>query len=151
PSPQKPQHPLAELIDQQHQIIEQRWLQRVQQDVARREGLSPTALRDGIAHYLTAIARTLRDRSPITLVPRSHDAWSDVAKEHGITRVRIGFDVVQLVHEFIVLRQIIIGLAAEHGVHEGLDQLTDIIEVAISVAVGSYVQARDYEARRRQA
>ena len=79
--------------------------------------------------------------------------WSTVAKDHGITRVRIGFDISQLVHEFVVLRRVIYEVAQEHDreFRAAEPALTELLESAIGVAVQAYVDARDYDARRAQA
>jgi signal transduction histidine kinase len=68
-------------------------------------------------------------------------------------RVRIGFDITQLIHEFIVLRRVIREVAVAtlqpEGDAEGV--LADCIEPAIVAAVEAYVEARDHEARKSQA
>ena len=80
-------------------------------------------------------------------------AWREVAREHGVTRVRIGFDISQLVREFIMLRHVIREVAAELAPppekYEPI--LADLFDAAISAAVQSYMDARDYEGRRHQA
>jgi len=77
-----------------------------------------------------------------------------VAREHALTRVNLGFDIGQLVHEFIVLRQMIFLVAREEGLP--LDSriygvIADLIEGAIATAVQSYADSRDFQARREQA
>jgi signal transduction histidine kinase len=115
-------------------------------------GVELTQLRNAIPHYLVELAKVLA-KGDDPLDHRAEAAWSKVAREHGITRVRIGFDISQLVHEFIVLRQVIQEVMSVH-VPDWHDQgavLAELIEPAIAVAVQAYVDARDYEARRTQA
>jgi signal transduction histidine kinase len=80
-------------------------------------------------------------------------AWSKVAREHGVTRVRIGFDINQLVREFVILRHVIREIAEKQGVVlDGPETiLTDCLDGAIGASVGAYVDARDYQARRKEA
>jgi signal transduction histidine kinase len=144
---------LGELIDQHRATIEQRWLDRILADLGSNPGAELTELRDGMPDYLASVVALLGARPAINLLERAHTAWSDMARQHGVTRVRIGFDIGQLVHEFVVLRHVIRELATESGINEtGVEALlADILDAAISEAVEAYVEARDYEARRKQA
>jgi len=145
---------LCKVIEQRREEIEQRWLERVQRDVVKRPGVELTQLRDGMPDYLVALSNALRSESiGKSLGERGDSAWSKVARDHGITRVRIGFDIGQLVHEFVVLRRVINEVAQKHdpGFSEAESLLTELLDSAISVAVQAYVDARDHEARRAQA
>ena len=141
---------LADVIAANQQAIERRWLELVQADIVKAQRVELTQLRDGLPHYLSALVRLLRSGRVEDLTPLSSEAWSTVAREHGVTRVRLGFDIAQLVHEFVVLRHVIQDEAHKHGlgVHS---VLADVIDAAIAAAVRAYVDARDYDARRRQA
>jgi hypothetical protein len=146
---------LRRVIDQNRSEVERRWLARVQQDIARTPGVELTQLRDGLSYYLAALVQLLcsgQRAAQLSTGVGATSAWATVAREHGITRVRIGFDIAQLVHEFIVLRQVIREVAAEHGlIADGADALlSDILDAGISVAVQAYVDARDFDARRNR-
>lgn len=147
---------LGHIIDGRREEIARRWLERVQRDVARTPEVELTQLRDGVPDYLAALADLLlsgQTPTQLSTGPGVSRAWADVAREHGITRVRIGFDITQLIHEFVVLRQVIRDVAAEHAAFATGPEtvLADILDAGISVAVKSYVEARDFEARRKQA
>ena len=147
---------LGRIIDGRREEILRRWLERVQRAIARTPDIELTQLRDGLPDYLAEIAQLLRSGQTAMQLPSgagSAAAWAGVARDHGITRVRIGFDITQLVHEFIVLRQVIRDVAEEHGLGVGGPDavLSDILDAGISVAVKSYVEARDFDARRKQA
>lgn len=145
---------LADLIQQHRTEIERRWLDRVERDVASSAApVEPTHLRDGLPDYLDALVAQFRKSGPQRYGETTEPAWSKVAREHGVTRVRIGFDISQLVHEFVVLRQTIRELVAENQIDfAGVEAiLADTLDAAISVSVAAYVDARDYEARKRQA
>ncbi len=143
---------LSEVIGHNRTEIEQRWLARVQAHVDAR-GVSLTNLRDGLPDYLKALTALLAENAAPDLESKAKPVWADVAREHGITRVRIGFDIDQLIEEFIVLRQVIREVAEQHGlpVHGPESVLADALDAAIAVSVRAYVDARDYLARQKQA
>jgi signal transduction histidine kinase len=131
--------------------IESRWLDRVLKDLAGRADVQPTHLRNGMPDYLEALADLLSNPHPSRQDGTAR--WETVARDHGITRVRIGFDIDQLVREFMILRHTIQTVAQEHGVGttDAEGALADNIEDAIASSVRAYVETRDYEARRVQA
>jgi len=143
---------LSEIIGRSRTEIEQRWLARVQAQVDVK-GVSLTNLRDGLPDYLKALTALLSENPDPDLESKAKPLWSSVAREHGITRVRIGFDIDQLIDEFIVLRQVIREVAEQHGlpVRGPESVLADALDAAIAVSVRAYVDARDYLARQKQA
>lgn len=142
---------LGEIIDRYCKDVEQQWLERVQRDVNDKPGVALTQLRDGLPDYLTALVRLLS--ADTWANDGAENTWAGIAREHGITRVRIGFDITQLVHEFVVLRQVIRDVATAHGgiTVETQALLADILDSGVAVAVKAYVEARDFAARRKQA
>jgi signal transduction histidine kinase len=139
---------LAEVIERRSDDIQARWLTRVRAD-ARAAEVALTDLKDGIARYLERIVASLRASGN-----GGKHAWHDVASEHALTRIRIGFDIEQLMHELVVLKQTVTQVLREEGALSGVgtfERLTDIIDDAVTASVKSYVQARDYEARRQRA
>ncbi|HVV51078.1 MAG TPA: sensor histidine kinase [Polyangia bacterium] len=142
---------LGRIIEQRSEEIERRWLERIQQDVVKQPGVELTLLRDGMPHYLLELTKLLGNGVD-PLDDRAESAWTRVARDHGITRVRIGFDISQLVHEFMVLRRTIQEVVREEDASlPSADVLADVLEAAIAVAVQAYVEARDFESRRAQA
>jgi signal transduction histidine kinase len=142
---------LGRIVASKAMEIEGRWLERVAAEIAGQRDVHPTLLRDGMPDYLAELAR---------LLSGAHDSaengsasWIRVAREHGITRVRVGFDIEQLVREFVMLRKVIEELGQEVGALTGhaASTLADLIDAAIAKSVSAYVETRDYEARRRQA
>src|SRR3954453_14104830 len=90
---------LADVIERHRRVIEATWLTRVEEEVDRKD-TNPALLRDGMPDYLTELVRLLR--SPVD-VGSAAKTWSTVAEKHGLMRVRIGFDIRQLLQEFIFL------------------------------------------------
>ncbi len=143
---------LADALERRQPDIEARWLTKIRAD-ARADHVQVTELKDGIGEYLRRIARALRSGASALECQASTD-WADVADEHALTRIRIGFDVEQLVHELVVLRVTITDALREEGVipnESSIERLTGIIDVALAASVKSYVQSRDYQLRRQQA
>jgi signal transduction histidine kinase len=125
----------------------------VKNDIGASSEIEPTQLRDGLPDYLNALVRLFSRTDATHLDLTAEPSWSKVASEHGITRVRIGFNINQLIHEFIILRQVIRETVEEQGsVVEGPEAvLADTLDAAIAAAVSAYVDARDYDARKKHA
>jgi len=142
---------LGEVIHARAREIAERWLERVRDDIAHRHDVELTQLRDGIPDYLEELARLLTRDSGDT--GRGTESWARVAREHGVTRVRFGFDIDQLVREFYALRKVIEAVAAEdHALTtESEAALADLIDAAVAESVRAYIDRRDFEARRAEA
>jgi signal transduction histidine kinase len=144
---------LADAIVSRMDDIEQRWLARVREEVAaRRSDVAPTDLKNAIREYLLGLADALRGEE--TLEEGGTAAWVEVAREHALTRVRLGFDIDQLVREFILLRRVLFEIAREEKLISNdlqSERLVDLIGAAIATSVRSYVESRDAAARRMQA
>jgi signal transduction histidine kinase len=143
---------LAKVIERRTRDIEQRWLDIVQRDVAERQDTSATDLRDAIGEYLVRLSRALRGEDSIETSGAT--AWAELAREHALTRVRLGFDIDQLVREFILLRRVLTDIAREEElVSDDLhnERLADLADAAIAKAVSSYTASRDLASRRDQA
>src|SRR5262245_37150568 len=144
---------LADAIERRLQVIEHRWLDRVEAEVVDSgHHIEPTALRDAIGEYLASLAKALHGEGSVE--SGGTTAWADVAREHALTRVRQGFDVGQLVREFILLRRVLFEVIREEDLlssdRRG-EHLADLVEAAIATSVRSYVESRDVAERRSQA
>ncbi len=141
---------LADLIDACRDDIVARWLKRVETELGKSVGTAQ--LQNAMPDYLAGLSAALRGTGG--LPQRGAAAWVDVAREHALTRVRLGFDIDELVREFILLRQVLAEVSRERQANLDIPQaerVADLIEAAISVSVRSYVEARDYAARQREA
>ncbi len=143
------QRVLGAVIRRRREDILDRWLHRLQAelDVDRAD---PTDLKNALPDYLTKLADAL-ERADATA---GEQAWMEVARHHAVTRVRLGFDIAELVREFTLLRRVLFEVAREEGVMDNDRQAERIVELigsATAAAVQSYVDARDYEARRVEA
>ena len=142
---------LAGAIDRRCRDIIDRWLRQLRAEL-RHRNVEPTALVDGIEDYLKNVAALLRGGSSGTA--GGERVWAAIAKEHAITRVRQGFDIDELIQEFVLLRKILLGVLDEEGAltnRQQIDRIVDLIEAAVKLAVRSYVEHRDYQAKRTEA
>src|SRR5437016_1682259 len=110
---------LAKIIERRSDAIVENWLEQVRADAAAAR-ISVTDLRDGIHDYLRRLSELLEGGTSLDSVGSS--AWSDIAREHAITRVRLSFDVSQLFHELAVLRRAIFQTLRADGAIVGADQ-----------------------------
>lgn len=141
---------LADVIERRAEEVIARWLEQVRADAAATH-VSPTDLRDGIHYYLQRLAELLRGGQALEGVGAS--AWTDVAHEHALTRVRLGFDVVQLFHELVLLRRVTTRILGEEGLGDGdqLERVVALADAAIASSLKSYIDFRDFMARRAEA
>jgi signal transduction histidine kinase len=143
---------LAAAIERRKDEIETRWVATMFGQLEGRP-IELTELRNAMPDYLAALVQTLREDEG-TIEQSGAMAWAAVAREHALTRVRLGFDIQELVREFIALRRILFDIAREEGVfadERQTSRLADLVESAVAEAVKSYVDSRDYAARRLEA
>jgi signal transduction histidine kinase len=151
PLPEAQRTALADVIERRGSEILERWLARVEKEMRDPE-LTRTELRDAMPSYLGRLALALRTADSVEIGGAS--AWAEVATEHALTRVRLGFDIDELVHEFVVLRQIMLAVVAEEMTAldwQPVAHISDLLGAAIEVAVKAYVESRDYAARKLEA
>jgi len=113
--------------------------------------VEPTDLKYEIQQYLALVVVALRSEDPGHLALH---VWREVAHEHALTRVRLGFDVEQIVRELTLLRRTVVRVLHEDEVPitaESVEAVTDVIDAAIAASIKSYVDARDYGARQEHA
>ena len=105
--------------------------------------IDPTRLRNALPDYLDRLVESPRGES--TLDTGGTAAWVDIAREHAVTRVHLGFNIRQLVHEFAILRRVIVGVVRRTASVtldvEQMEVVAELIESAIAEAVDSYVRA----------
>jgi signal transduction histidine kinase len=140
---------LAVAIERHQPEIINRWLDRVRDDTEKAgHDVNPSELRDGIGDYLKNLADALRNSESAEM--GGTDAWKRVAREHALTRVRLGFDIDQLVHEFVTLRRVAQEIAVDPSDGPQIVMLADLIDAAIATSVKSYVESRDYRTRQQE-
>ena len=140
---------LAAAIERHQCEIINRWLDLVREETEKAgHDVNPSELRDGIGDYLNNLADSLRSSESAEI--GGTDAWKRVAKEHAMTRVRLGFDIDQLVREFVILRRVAQEIAIDPSDGLQIVLLADLIDAAIATSVKSYVESRDYRTRQQE-
>jgi signal transduction histidine kinase len=143
---------LALSLEKNRSEVERRWLERVGSEL-NHHGLSETQLRDSIPDYLVSIAQQLRRNDAQTAMDRGTHAWTRVAKEHALARSREGFDIDELMLEFLLLRRVLLEVCGERAnlTPVQTELITRLIHGALIASVKSYVDHRDYLGRQEQA
>ncbi|MFL5357338.1 PAS domain S-box protein [Archangium sp.] len=142
---------LAELLEERHEELIQRWTGRLREGIAPGE-LYQAELEDHIGDYLWELGAVLHRYQ--TGEERAVPEWSPGAREHGGQRLRVGFDLQALVREYHVLRECILDLVEETGVRVTLGEvraLTGFITTSIAEGVAEYSRQRDAALRLSEA
>lgn len=141
---------LADALERRHVDIVERWLRRTRED-AHASRVDVTALRDHIDEYLSRLVGLLRKGAPLDEIGTA--IWADLAREHALTRVRLGFDVGQVFHELALLLRVTMEVLRMEGMSDTqqFERLLELIEPAMSKSIQAYVDSRDHAARRTEA
>jgi signal transduction histidine kinase len=139
--------PLHTLLSSHSDELLQRWAQANASDSASQ--VTRVELIDRMPHFIDELITALHP-SALPLP----DAASPSAGEHGQQRLRLGFDVGEVVREYGKLHLTILQLAAENQVLIAVEEsqiLTAAINRGTSDAVTEYVSQRDAELQRQSA
>lgn len=145
---------LAQLLDKRREELLAAWRAEVRQlEVAR--NLDTPALNDHLPDFLQELADELRACGDGDDTSVLDDMIENNSISHATQRVRIGFDIVELVAEYNVLRNAIRDLAETN--HLSLDGetgsiLNRVIDRAIGLSVKTYAeqQAEQVKAKRQE-
>jgi two-component system, OmpR family, phosphate regulon sensor histidine kinase PhoR len=140
---------LAALITHERDVLLARWRQQVRQ-LPSAQPLDIPTLNDHIPALLEELAFALRSR-PDETVAEALAEGSPPA--HGLQRVEDGFDIVEVVAEYGMLRSCIQGLAEENGLNlqgEPFRIVNRVIDRAIGVAVQTFATQRALDVQRRR-
>lgn len=129
----------AKLIEQNQEDIFDRWEQQVRRDIPAAKDQDKLLLWDHLAPYLVAITDLLRHSTTDTA--RQHRSSEDFdispSETHGRLRATLpGYSVQQVIREYIVLRQVITDLIAQHDL---LDE--SVLEIISAVNENAMIHA----------
>ncbi|WNG28992.1 PAS domain-containing protein [Cystobacter fuscus] len=136
---------LAELLDSRREEIMRRWIGHVARFHAT-EPHSRSELEDHMPHFLSALSRNLREGRRERA--RDYDSSTPVTNQgaqHGLQRLRIGFELEAVVREYGELREILDDLFEQAGLVPSLDEervLNQSLSQAVAEAVSSYTASQ---------
>jgi signal transduction histidine kinase len=140
---------LAELIRQERESLLRQWRGDVRHIPGATDLDTPT-LNDHIPDLLEELATTLQAKQDETIL-EPHMELNP--KAHGLQRLRDGFDIVEVVAEYNVLRNALQDLAEMHGlVLQGKAGhiVNRVLDEAIGLAVDTYARQKAVELQQRR-
>ena len=140
---------LAKLIRRDRDQLLTRWRALVR-ELASAKHLDVPTLNDHLPTLLDELAEALESKSDETIAEALRDG-SPLA--HGLQRVQDGFDIVEVVAEYNILRGCVHDLAAANGFSlqgQAFHILNRVLDGAIGFAVESFATARALEVQHRR-
>jgi len=140
---------LARLIRREVDPLLAKWRQAVR-ELPSAKHLDVPTLNDHLPSLLAELANALEVRSDESIAEALIDGSPP---EHGLQRLQDGFDIVEVVAEYNILRGCIHDLATSNGFSlqgEAFHILNRVLDHAIGLAVESYATAQAHEVQRRR-
>lgn len=140
---------LAGLIRRDRDAVLARWRQQVRQLPSARDMDTPT-LNDHVPVLLEELAQALQSVSDESIPEAMLEGSPPM---HGIQRCKDGFDIVEVVAEYNILRGCIHDFAAEHDLAlqgRAFHILNRVFDEAIGVAVQTFATQQALEVQRRR-
>jgi signal transduction histidine kinase len=128
---------LADVLAEQHDLLIERFADAARKQ-AKAAGLDRVELIDSMAFFLDDLVDTLASGARIE---RKHSA----AASHGVERLSIGFRVERVVHEYVLVAQLILDAAEERGYSASASEVRTLME---AVGDGAAIAASEYVLRR---
>jgi len=139
----------AELIHQRRGRLLEKWRSEVRRLPAARNMDTPT-LNDHIPPLLDQLVSALMAGHTESVLDLQLEQSPQI---HGSQRFRAGFDIVEVVAEYNILREILHGVAEEDGIDLSTDIsriLNRVIDRAIALAVDAYAKEKALEMQKRR-
>ncbi|HET6401648.1 MAG TPA: sensor histidine kinase [Candidatus Kapabacteria bacterium] len=146
---------LAELIEFRKNEILEAWRGRIR-PILQERNLETPALNNEMPDFLTELARKIRDVD----TPHSwneqvnnEEKVSRTATSHGKQRFEVGYDIVEVLKEYGILREVIIDLAEGESLvigGKGGHVLNFTFNKAAAVAAEVFQREKEIEAQRRR-
>jgi signal transduction histidine kinase len=128
---------LADLLAEQHDRLIERFVVEAGKQ-ARTSGLDRVELIDSMAFFIDDLVDALASGAHID---RKHSA----AASHGVERLSIGFRVERVVQEYMLVAELILALAEEHGY---APSTAEVRALMTAVGQGAAIAASEYVLRR---
>ncbi|MEP6901682.1 MAG: HAMP domain-containing sensor histidine kinase [Actinomycetota bacterium] len=147
---------LAELIRQEHELLLAEWRQEVRLLPVAKHLDTPT-LNDHLPDLLEELACELEACNDETMIDAGLTVIEAELKEnpviHGLERLRLGFDVEEVVAEYNALRNVIQNVTERNGLRlfgKSNLILNRVIDGAIGLAVKTYAAQKAVEVQQRR-
>lgn len=140
---------LADLIDRRRDELAERFVTRARREL-RESRMADPQLLDSLPELLDALVDALR-HGPAPRAPAEPPRVAAAGAAHGEQRAAMPVDLVQLVWEYGVVREVVLELAEEAQVTPSpgeLRVLENALTAAIAESVRRFVQARQTSVRR---
>lgn len=140
---------LASLIESEREALLLRWRQQVRQLPSARQLDIPT-LNDHVPSLLYELSSALRQVADQSIAQAMLDG---TPPKHGVQRFQDGFDIVEVVAEYNILRGCINDLAEAHGISllgKPFHILNRVLDEAIGLAVQTFATQQALEVQRRR-
>jgi signal transduction histidine kinase/ActR/RegA family two-component response regulator len=142
----------AQLLAEQREHIVARFVDAVQRKDLSPPGVSRPLLVDHIPKFLDEIAREFQRRDSVRFSQDAVDT-SETARQHGVQRWSVGYDLEAVIREYGILRHAILQTIKEAGLSLSVDEfdvLAKCLSVGVAEAVTEYVKFRDRELHRQK-
>src|ERR1043166_167660 len=146
---------LADLIQTRKDELLAEWCNRIRPILMDRNIDTPV-LNDELPHFLDRLGQRIRDiDTPYSWVERvdADTELSQTAGGHGKQRFQLGFDIVEVVKEYGVLREVILDCAEANSIiigGEGGHVFHFAFNRAIAIAVETFQHEKDIETTKRR-
>lgn len=138
---------LSELLKRRREEILSRFGERLRESPAPTDGISYSVLLDGLPSFLDELIEDLGEPEPPEK-PAKAGLGVDTGVVHGEQRYKLGFDVVAVVREWAILRDIILELilaGPERVMPEEYRTLSRHMSAALIAAVQEHAEISDRE------
>jgi two-component system, OmpR family, phosphate regulon sensor histidine kinase PhoR len=138
---------IAELLEQEADAIIDTWKREIAKHT-RNKGLDDAALIDHMAELLQELAETLRSGKGEHI---EEYKFREGPVQHGVQRLRVGFDIEEVITEYNILRDVLQDKAEAAGLNltgKVGHLINDVLNAAMRLSIRTYVKERDAEATR---
>ena len=148
---------IGKILLAEREIIIEKWIEAVRQnfEIESARGLTYQSVRDSIPDIIEVIASLLSKSLTDQPEQKEHKGL-----KHGLVRAEQGYDVAEIMREFLVLRKIILAVLKPHLLSSSSNSSSEIIEAVelinttldevISISLESYVETRLHELKQVQ-
>jgi two-component system, OmpR family, phosphate regulon sensor histidine kinase PhoR len=139
----------ANIVEQQRDELLREWRERIRR-LPTAQNLDTPTLNDHIPHLLDELTRAFSAGDTESVLDLQVE---NSPKIHGGLRLRAGFDIVEVVAEYNILRELLLVLAEKEGVDitgEPNRILNRVIDRAVALAVDTYAKEKALEIQQRR-